>query len=119
MLDQRRVDLGPGGLEGRHAVRRDGHLAVLDADDVGRLGGGREAGAALLVHGVVELHIVAGGGIGGFYRGGRVDVGRGGVEDVFILSVVKRDVGGGVLLGRSLEGCWGGHVGSVYDVLCV
>lgn len=59
VLDQRRVDLGPGGLEGRHAMGRNGDLAVLHADDIGGGGfrGGREAGAAFFVDEVVELHL--------------------------------------------------------------
>lgn len=60
VLDQRRVDLGPRGLERRHAVGRDGDLAVLDADGPAPGRGRGEARAALLVHGVVELHLCLG-----------------------------------------------------------
>lgn len=111
VLDQRRVDFGPGGFERGHAMWWDGHFAVFDADGVvGRgLGGGREAGAAFLVDGVVELHF--GGvfrerGCGGVKRGG----GGGGVEEVFVLGVVcDGSVEGELLWRRRLEGCWGRH----------
>lgn len=114
VLHERRVDLGPGGLEGRHAVRRDGHLAVLDAHDLGGPGGGREARPALLVQ-VVDLHVPIARGVGrlvvGEEEGGGVC--RGGVEEVFVVLWVggEGDGGGRLILGSRLEGggCW--HLG--------
>lgn len=107
VLDQRRVDLGPRGLERRHAVGRDGHLAVLDAHGVAPRRGRGEARAALLVHGVVELHVCLG-GLLGLLRLCWCCV-WGVEEDVFVLGFGwEGDVGCWLLRG-SLEGCWRRH----------
>lgn len=112
VLDERRVELGPGGLERRHAVRRDGHLAGLHVG--GRLGVGHGTKPRLRFFVYVHVHVVVCKGRLGRGYGGGGAVGGQGVHSVerearcLVILVYgwERRRDRGLLLQRR---CWCGH----------